>query len=94
MRRAAAAQSGVNPLSQMGPPVMSAGGKMNGLSFEHVLQKLQVSLKPQFRTDSPQDELNKSKETSQELHGLNKTMSDVQDTMGGGLVSTKMQREY
>lgn len=34
--------SGVNPLSQMGPSIMSAGGKANGLSFEHVLQKLQV----------------------------------------------------
>jgi hypothetical protein len=32
-----------NQLSQMGPPVMSAGGKINGLNFDHVLHKLQVS---------------------------------------------------
>jgi hypothetical protein len=37
---------GVNPLSQMGPAVLSAGGKMNGLSFEHVVQKLQVGFLP------------------------------------------------
>lgn len=44
-RRAAGSMSQgsiVNPLSQMGPPVMSAGGKPSGLTFEHVLQKLQV----------------------------------------------------
>jgi hypothetical protein len=33
----------VNPLSQMGQPIMSAGGKASGLTFEHVLHKLQVS---------------------------------------------------
>lgn len=43
-RPGAAPQAGVNPLSQMGPAVMSAGGKISGLSFDHVLQKLQVGL--------------------------------------------------
>ncbi|TXT05583.1 uncharacterized protein COLE_06903 [Cutaneotrichosporon oleaginosum] len=62
----------VNPLSHMGPSIMSAGGKANGLSFEHVLQKLQ-------------NELAKSKETGQELQVLAGSMSEVQDTLGGGL---------
>ncbi|TXT16079.1 hypothetical protein VHUM_00582 [Vanrija humicola] len=61
-----------NALSHMGQPLMSAGGKPNGLSFDHVLQKLQ-------------NELHRSKETTQELQGLNWSMTDVQDTLGGGL---------
>ena len=32
-----------NPLAQSGQAVMSAGGKPNALSFNHVLHKLQVS---------------------------------------------------
>lgn len=67
-------QGMVNPLSQMGPSVMSAGGKPNGLTFEHVLAKLQ-------------NELSRSKETGQELQGLTAVMTEVQDTLGGGLVS-------
>lgn len=34
---------GANPLAQMGPAMMSGGGKVGSLSFEHVLSKLQVS---------------------------------------------------
>lgn len=33
----------MNPLSHMGPPIMSAGGK-SGLNFDDVLHKLQVGL--------------------------------------------------
>ena len=33
---------GMNQASQMGPVVMSMGGKSSGLSFDHVLHKLQV----------------------------------------------------
>ncbi|KAL7419123.1 hypothetical protein Q5752_005959 [Cryptotrichosporon argae] len=62
----------VNPLSQMGAAVMSAGGKASGLSFQHVLQKLQA-------------ELAKSKEAGQELQGLTTAMTDIQETLGGGL---------
>ncbi|BEJ12510.1 hypothetical protein CspHIS471_0209700 [Cutaneotrichosporon sp. HIS471] len=65
-----------NPLSHMGPSMMSAGGKANGLSFEHVLQKLQ-------------NELAKSKETGQELQTLAGAMSEVQDTLGGGLAPSQ-----
>ncbi|KAL1413275.1 hypothetical protein Q8F55_001030 [Vanrija albida] len=68
----AAQGSSANALSHMGQPLMSAGGKPNGLSFDHVLQKLQ-------------NELHRSEETSQELQGLNWSMTDVQDTLGGGL---------
>lgn len=57
------------------PMVMSAGGKADGLSFDHVLHKLQA-------------ELQKSRETGQELQGLTSAMTDIQDTLGGGLVRT------
>lgn len=53
---------------------MSSGGKVAGLSFDHVLQKLQ-------------SELAKSKETGAELQGLATVMTDIQDTLGGGMVS-------
>lgn len=33
---------GMNQLAQMGPVVLSVGGKPGGLSFDHVLHKLQV----------------------------------------------------
>jgi hypothetical protein len=32
----------MNQLAQMGPVVLSVGGKPGGLSFDHVLHKLQV----------------------------------------------------
>jgi len=35
-------QGHLNQLGQMGPLVMSVGGKAGGLSFDHVLHKLQV----------------------------------------------------
>ncbi|EIW71048.1 hypothetical protein TREMEDRAFT_27547, partial [Tremella mesenterica DSM 1558] len=56
----------------VGQPVMSAGGKAPGLSFDHVLHKLQT-------------ELARSKETGQELDGLTSAMTDIQSTLGGGL---------
>ncbi|EKD01828.1 cell cycle arrest in response to pheromone-related protein [Trichosporon asahii var. asahii CBS 8904] len=67
----------VNPLSHMGPPIMSAGGK-SGLNFDDVLHKLQ-------------DALNRSKESGQELQGLTTAMTDVQDTLGGGLNGSASQ---
>lgn len=44
---------GANPLSQMGPAMMSGGGKAGSLSFEHVLSKLQVSCFVSSRTRTP-----------------------------------------
>ncbi|ORX35850.1 hypothetical protein BD324DRAFT_629248, partial [Kockovaella imperatae] len=70
-RRANGASQG-NPLAQSGQPVMSAGGKPNALSFNHVLHKLQT-------------ELAKSKETGSALQNLTTAMTDIQDTLGGGL---------
>ncbi|WWC68153.1 uncharacterized protein I206_102076 [Kwoniella pini CBS 10737] len=61
-----------NQLSQMGPSIMSSGGKSSGLSFDHVLTKLQ-------------NELRASKETGAELQTLATTFTDIQDTLGGGL---------
>lgn len=51
----------------------SSGGKPPALSFDHVLQRLQA-------------ELAKSKETGADLQGLTSAMTDIQDTLGGGLV--------
>lgn len=36
---------------------------------------------------SSQEALGRSKESGQELQGLTSSMTDVQDTLGGGLVS-------
>ncbi|CAE7115937.1 unnamed protein product [Rhizoctonia solani] len=44
-----------------------------GLSFDHILNKLQM-------------ELQRSRETGQELQHLTSAMSDIQDTMGGGAI--------
>lgn len=53
---------------------MSTGGKIGGISFDHVLIKLQA-------------ELQRSRETGAELQDLTTAMTDIQDTLGGGLVS-------
>jgi pSer/pThr/pTyr-binding forkhead associated (FHA) protein len=47
-----------------------------GLSFDHILNKLQM-------------ELQKSRETGAELHSLTSAMSDIHDTMGGGAVVSR-----
>jgi hypothetical protein len=49
-----------------------AGGK-SGLTFDHILSRLQ-------------GELQKSRETGAELHSLTGAMSDIHDTLGGALV--------
>lgn len=64
------------PPAPASPKAFSAGGKANGVSFDHVLAKLQA-------------ELAKSKETETELHGLRSTMTDIQDTLGGGLAPSQ-----
>lgn len=55
------------------------GGSMrppgkSGLSFDHILTRLQ-------------SELQKSRETGAELHSLTTSMNDIHDTLGGALVS-------
>ena len=54
--------------------MMSAGGKAQGLNFDHVLHRLQT-------------ELQKSKETGGELKDLTGALTDIQDTLSGNLVS-------
>jgi hypothetical protein len=54
------------------------GGSMrppgkNGLSFDHILSRLQ-------------GELQKSRETGAELHSLSNAMNDIRDTLGGAAV--------
>ncbi|WVF69585.1 hypothetical protein IAT40_004363 [Kwoniella sp. CBS 6097] len=61
-----------NQLAQMGPAIMSSGGKSSALSFDSVLNKLQ-------------NELRASKETGAELQNLATAFTDIQDTLGGGL---------
>jgi hypothetical protein len=66
-----AQQQGLGGMGGMGslrPP-----GK-SGLTFDHILSKLQ-------------GEIQKSRETGAELHGLTGTMGEIHDTLGGNLVS-------
>ncbi|OCF44842.1 hypothetical protein I317_01331 [Kwoniella heveanensis CBS 569] len=74
LRRVASQPNGHpnNQLSQMGPSIMSSGGKSSALSFDSVLNKLQ-------------NELRASKETGAELQNLATAFTDIQDTLGGGL---------
>ena len=46
----------------------------SGLTFDHILSRLQ-------------GELQKSRETGAELHGLQNAMSDIHETLGGNVVS-------
>ena len=55
--------------SSMQPPSKS------GLTFNHILSRLQ-------------GELQKSRETGAELHSLNGSMSEIHDTLGGTMVSS------
>lgn len=67
------------PMNQMGMAMGGMGGSTrapgtrSGLSFDHIMSKIQ-------------SELQKSRETGAELHGLSTTMNDIQDTLGGTLV--------
>lgn len=63
--------NGVGPGAEGG---LRRGIKGNTMSFDHILSRLQ-------------SELQKSRETGSELGGLTTTMNDIQETMGGGLVS-------
>ncbi|KAH7096147.1 hypothetical protein BKA62DRAFT_720590 [Auriculariales sp. MPI-PUGE-AT-0066] len=70
------------PMSQMNQMAMNsmgglgastrAPGTRSGLSFDHIMSKIQ-------------SELQKSRDTGAELHGLANAMNDIQDTLGGSL---------
>ena len=61
--------------SNMRPPGES------GLTFDHILSRLQ-------------GELQKSRESGAELHSLNGSMNDIHDTLGGTLVSHSIGSSY
>ena len=61
--------AGEQPIQRRGPKQPSQNS--NGLSFEHVLSRLQ-------------GELQKSRDTSTNLGDLTSTLNEVQDTLGGG----------
>lgn len=64
--------NGSSGQSMMSMNMMSAGGKIQGLNFDHMLHKLQ-------------SELQKSRETGAELQNLTTAMTDIQETLSGGM---------
>ena len=72
-RRPAIQQQGLVGMGGMGAN-MRAPGK-SGLTFDHILSRLQ-------------GELQKSRETGAELHSLTGAMNEIHETFGGNLVRT------
>jgi hypothetical protein len=72
-RRPALQQQALGGMGGMGAN-MRVPGK-SGISFDHILSRLQ-------------GELQKSRETGAELHSLTGAMNDIHETLGGNLVST------
>ena len=71
-RRPAMQPQGLVGMGGMGGSMRPPG--KSGLTFDHILSRLQ-------------GELQKSRETGTELHSLNGSMSEIHDTLGGTLVS-------
>lgn len=71
-RRPQMGHQGLTGMGGMGGSMRPPG--KSGLTFDHILSRLQ-------------GELQKSRETGAELHTLTGTMNDIHDTLGGGLVS-------
>jgi hypothetical protein len=61
-------------LGGMGGGSLGGRATKSGLTFDHILGRLQ-------------NELQKSREVGAELNGLTSAMNDIQDTLGGGVVS-------
>lgn len=72
-RRPALQQQALGGMGGMGAN-MRVPGK-SGISFDHILSRLQ-------------GELQKSRETGAELHSLTGAMNEIHETLGGNLVST------
>lgn len=70
-RRPQMAHQGVAGMGGMGGSMRPPG--KSGLTFDHILSRLQ-------------GELQKSRETGAELHTLTGAMHDIHETLGGGLV--------
>lgn len=71
-RRATLQSQALGGMGGMGGSMRPPG--KSGLSFDHILSRLQ-------------GELQKSRETGAELHSLTAAMNDIHDTLGGSLVS-------
>ncbi|KAJ7076029.1 hypothetical protein B0H15DRAFT_741519, partial [Mycena belliarum] len=69
-RRPPVPQQGLNGMGGMGGSMRPPG--KSGLTFDHILSRLQ-------------GELTKSRETGQDLQTLSGAMNDIQDTLGGSL---------
>lgn len=68
-RRPQMSQQGISGMGGMGGSMRPPG--KSGLTFDHILNRLQ-------------GELQKSRETGAELHTLTGAMSDIHETLGGG----------
>jgi type II secretory pathway pseudopilin PulG len=73
-RRPQLAQQGIAGMGGMGGSMRPPG--KSGLTFDHILSRLQ-------------GELQKSRETGAELHTLTGAMNEIHDTLGGNLVCAK-----
>ena len=78
-RRPAMQPQGLVGMGGMGGSMRPPG--KSGLTFDHILSRLQ-------------GELQKSRETGAELHSLNGSMNDIHDTLGGTLVSHSTDSSY
>jgi len=72
-RRPAIQQQALGGMGGMGANMRLPG--KSGISFDHILSRLQ-------------GELQKSRETGAELHSLTGAMNEIHETLGGNLVST------
>jgi hypothetical protein len=70
-RRPLMQQQGISGMGGLGGSMRPPG--KSGLTFDHILSRLQ-------------GELQKSRETGAELHSLTGAMGDIHDTLGGALV--------
>lgn len=73
-RRPQVSPQGLAGMGGMGGSMRPPGNK-SGLTFDHILSRLQ-------------GELQKSRETGAELNSLTGAMNEIHDTLGGGLVCT------
>ena len=71
-QRRSTMQQGLVGMGGMGAGVRAPG--KSGITFDHLLSRLQ-------------GELQKSRETGADLHNLNNSMADIHETLGGNVVS-------
>lgn len=74
-RRATMQPQGLVGMGGMGGSARPPG--KSGLTFDHILSRLQ-------------GELQKSRETGAELHSLTNAMNDIHETLGGNIVRSRL----